>query len=110
MRVRLIKQKTIDNFMSNNASSKISFEILLVKLKIADWSKPIDIVRTFPSADLLGNGSNRVVFDIAGNKYRMICAYYFGLKMVHLFVKWIGTHAEYTKLCNEQKQFYVDVN
>jgi mRNA interferase HigB len=110
MRVRLIKQKTIDDFISSNASSKNSFEIWVCKLKIADWSKPIDIVRTFASADLLGNGSNRVVFDIAGNKYRMICTYYFRLKMVHLFVKWIGTHAEYTKLCNERKQFYVDEN
>jgi mRNA interferase HigB len=34
---------------------------------MADWNEPGDISETFRSADLLGNGSNRVVFDIAGN-------------------------------------------
>lgn len=28
---------------------------------------------------------------------------------VHLFVKWIGTHAEYTKLCNDGKQYEISV-
>jgi mRNA-degrading endonuclease HigB of HigAB toxin-antitoxin module len=46
--------------------------------------------------------------QIGGNKYRLICKYYFGKQRVHLFVKWIGTHAEYTKLCKENNQFNVD--
>ena len=29
--------------------------------------------------------------------------------MVHLFVKWIGTHAQYTKLCNDGKQYETDL-
>ena len=58
--------------------------------------------------DILGSGSNRVVFNIGGNNYRMICRYQFGISKVHLFVKWIGTHAEYTKLCNDGKQY--DIN
>jgi len=66
-----------------------------------------DIKRTFPSADLLGNGSNRVVFNIAGNSYRMICAYVFGQAMVHCYIKWIGTHSEYTKLCEKNEQYTV---
>jgi mRNA interferase HigB len=63
---------------------------------------------TFPTADLLGNGSNRVVFDIGGNNYRMICSYYFSSSTVHLFVKWIGTHSDYDKLCKERKQYTID--
>jgi mRNA interferase HigB len=27
---------------------------------------------------------------------------------VHLFVKWIGTHAEYTKICNEGRQYFIN--
>ncbi|WP_298608866.1 type II toxin-antitoxin system HigB family toxin [uncultured Spirosoma sp.] len=53
---------------------------------------------TFGAADLLGNGTNRIVFDIGGNYYRMICKYAFGKNQVHLFVCWIGAHAEYVKL------------
>jgi len=67
------------------------------------------MITTFNSADILGNGSERVVFNIGGNKYRMICKYHFGETKVHLFVNWIGTHSEYTKLCNEGKQYTVNV-
>jgi mRNA interferase HigB len=65
------------------------------------------MIATFGSADLLGNRSSRVVFDIAGNTYRMICKYAFGVKQVHLFVCWIGTHAEYDKLCKLNEQHAV---
>ena len=75
---------------------------------MGDWAQPGDIPKTFGSADLLGNGSDRVVFDIAGNNYRMICKYHFGVTSVHLYIKWIGTHAEYTKLCDDNKQYTVN--
>lgn len=75
---------------------------------MADWAEPAEIADTFGAADLLGNGSDRVVFDIAGNNYRMICKYYFGVTKVHLYIKWIGTHAEYTKLCDKNKQYTVN--
>lgn len=70
---------------------------------------PKEIVSTFNGADILGKGSGRVVFNIGGNNFRLICKYHFGNTRVHLFIKWIGTHAEYTKLCNEGKQYEVDV-
>ena len=64
---------------------------------------------TFGSADLLGNGSNRVVFDIGGNNYRMICKYQFLESEVRLYIKWIGTHAQYTKLCNNNNQYNINI-
>lgn len=73
MKVRLIKRKTIENYVQDNARSKSSFRIWLTNLKFADWNEPNDMLYTYGSADLLGNGSNRVVFDIGGNNYRMIC-------------------------------------
>jgi mRNA interferase HigB len=107
--VHLIKEKTIRNFIAEHAGSKSSFNEWLTKIKLADWSLPGDIKDSFPTADLLGNGSWRVVFDIAGNKFRMIVKYGFGENQVHLFVCWIGTHAEYDKLCKEQKQYTINV-
>ena len=77
-------------------------------LKQADWIEPGDIGETFGSSDLLVNSSNRVVFNIAGNSFRMICKYQFGLTNAHLYIKWIGTHAEYTALCNNLEQFTVN--
>jgi mRNA interferase HigB len=107
MKINLIKRKTIENFALDNSKSRNSLRIWLTLIKVADWRKPEEIKETFCSADLLGNGSNRVVFDIAGNAYRIICKYYFGTTKVHLFVKWIGTHADYTKICNENKQYVI---
>jgi mRNA interferase HigB len=92
-----------------NAQSRSSLEEWLAKLKHADWEQPADMQSTFRSADLLGKGSCRVVFDIGSNHYRMICKYAFGENQVHLFVCWIGTHAAYDALCNKKEQYTVSI-
>ncbi|MBN4049688.1 type II toxin-antitoxin system HigB family toxin [Bacteroidales bacterium AH-315-N07] len=109
MRVHLIKKQTIENYIVGNVQSKASFTIWLSIIKRVEWKEPNDIQSTFNSVDILGKGSERVVFNIGGNKYRMICSYYFGQNRVHMFVKWIGTHAEYTKVCKEGNQYIVDI-
>lgn len=109
MRVHLIKKQTIEDFAIANVQSRKALEEWLGKLKYADWILPIDIQETFGSADLLGNGSNRVVFDIGGNHYRIICKYIFGDKQVHLFVCWIGNHNNYDKLCRKNEQYTVNL-
>jgi len=108
MKVHLIKKQSIESYVLKNAKSRASFKIWLSIIKRVDWNKPGDIILTFNSADILGKDTNRVVFNIGGNNYRLICKYYFGNMRIHLFVKWIGTHAEYTKLCNEGKQYKID--
>jgi mRNA interferase HigB len=108
MKVRLIKRQSIEIFVAQHAGSRVSFRLWLTTVNMADWNTPGDITDTFGSADLLGTGSNRVVFNIAGNSYRMICKYHFGARLVHLYIKWIGTHEEYTKLCNEHRQYTVN--
>ncbi len=109
MKVHLIKKQSIEDYVRNNARSRASFEIWLSIIKQTDWSEPNEIISTFNSADILGRGSDRVVFNIGGKSYRLICKYHFGKAKIHLFLKWIGNHAEYTKLCNEGKQYEIDV-
>lgn len=109
MKVHLIKKQSIEDYVRKNARSRVSFEIWLSIIKRADWKEPNDIFSTFKSADILGKASQRVVFNIGGNNYRLICKYYFGDTNVHLFIKWIGTHAGYSKLCKEGKQYEIDV-
>lgn len=108
MKVRLIRKESIERYVLQNARSRSSFQIWLTLLRQADWDEPADISKTFGSADLLGYGSKRVVFNIAGNKYRMICKYHFGITRVHLAVKWIGTHANYTELCKKNLQYTIN--
>ena len=107
MKVQLIRRETIEEFALKNTQSRTSLEEWLTKVKNADWEKPTDFLATFRSADLLGNSSNRVVFDIGGNSYRMIYKYAFGDKQAHLFVCWMGTHSEYDRLCERNEQYTV---
>ncbi len=107
MRVHLIEKQTIQDYIGGHASGISSFENWLTAIKYADWHTPADIQKTFGSAGLLGNGSNRVVFNIAGNKYRVICKYHFGSEKVHLFVCWIGSHMKYDQLCKQGDQYTI---
>lgn len=109
MKTHIIKISSIKDFTLLHPDSLISLNEWMVKVKVADWSIPGDIKKTLPTADLLGNDSSRVVFNIAGNKYRLIIKYFFGEKQVHLFICWIGTHAAYTKLCKKGQQFQINI-
>ena len=109
MRVHLIRKETIEDYVRHNTQSKAPFSMWITTTKFADWNRPEDIKETFAAADILGEGSNRVIFNIGGNNYRMICKYAFGEKQVHLFVLWIGTHAEYDKLCKKSEQYTVNM-
>jgi len=107
MKIHLIRRETIERYTAANARSKPSFASWITAVKYADWNTPSDIKDTFGSADILGKGTTRVVFDIGGNNYRMICKYAFGEKQVHLFICWIGTHAEYDELCEDREQYTI---
>lgn len=62
--------------------------------KHADWSNPADIKEKYGSASILGN--NRVVFNIAGNKYRLVVKIHYNTGTV--FIRFVGTHAQYDKI------------
>jgi len=108
MKIHLIKRQTIINFIAKNQQSKAGFDDWLYKVKHSDWSNTNNVKETFSSADFIGKSTDRVIFDIGGNKYRMICKYYFGTKNVHISIKWIGTHAEYDKICKAEKQYTIN--
>jgi len=109
VRVHLIKKRVIEEYFAGHAHGRSSLENWLSAIKHSDWDNPADIQQTFGSADLLGSGSKRVVFNIGGNNYRMICSYHFGSLKVHLFICWIGTHADYNELCDKGDQFTIKV-
>lgn len=60
----------------------------------ADWSSPQALKEQFANASIIN--SERVVFNIHGNDYRLIVAIVFPVRTV--YVKWFGTHAEYDKI------------
>lgn len=57
----------------------------------ANWRSPADVKREFGTASVLRDG--RVVFNIAGNKYRLVVWINYSYSVV--YVRFIGTHAQY---------------
>lgn len=60
----------------------------------AGWRTPQDIKALYRNASFVGN--NRVVFNIHGNKYRLIVAVNYTFSMV--YIRFVGTHAQYDKV------------
>lgn len=109
MKIHLIKKITVEQFYKQHPECRESFVDWLERLKQANWNNPGDMQTTFATADLLGKRSQRVVFDIGGGNYRMICKYGFGKNEVHLFICWIGSHAEYDKINKAHKQYTINL-
>ena len=107
MKIHLVKKRSVTEFVEANPNSEKPFQNWLRSLKGARWNKPSDILFTFRTTDILGKGTNRVVFDLGGNNYRCICSYKFGEEFVHLFINWIGTHSEYDKICKANLQYKI---
>ena len=55
---------------------------------------PAQVKVQFPKASIIAN--NRVVFDIAGNRYRLIVS--MNYKFQSAYIKFFGTHAEYDRI------------
>jgi mRNA interferase HigB len=91
--MRIIALSTLREFWSragrHDAEQALRAWVYIVRA--ADWSKPTDVKAMFRSADIVAN--DRVVFNIGGNKYRLIAAVHYRGKRV--YVRFIGTHAAY---------------
>ncbi|OWR21758.1 mRNA interferase HigB [Brevundimonas diminuta] len=60
----------------------------------AQWSNFAELKATFNSADYVVDG--KVVFDVGGNKYRIVGLV--GFRAKRIFVLFVGTHAEYDRI------------
>jgi mRNA interferase HigB len=60
----------------------------------ANWTTPQDVKEQYGNASVCGN--NRVVFNIAGNKYRLVVEMQYRAGIA--WVKFVGTHAQYDKI------------
>jgi mRNA interferase HigB len=60
----------------------------------SDFSNFNELKKIYGKASLVGD--DRVVFNIMGNKYRLIVRFVFDYKVIQ--VKWFGTHAQYDKI------------
>ena len=88
---------TIKAFWSGKPSYADAAEPLLAWYRHAlkaDWASPAELKRDLRDASILKDG--RVVFNIAGNKYRLVVWINYHYRVV--YVRFVGTHAQYDRI------------
>ncbi|MBU0656837.1 MAG: type II toxin-antitoxin system HigB family toxin [Gammaproteobacteria bacterium] len=95
--MRIIALSTLKQFWESDSKYAESREPILAwyrhTLK-ADWAEPADVKADFGNASILRDG--RVVFNIAGNKYRLIVWINYPYRIA--YIRFVGTHAEYDRV------------
>jgi mRNA interferase HigB len=81
-------------FWGEHPKAKVSLERWYQLVRAAHWTSTDDVQKAAPKAKVLNR--DRVRFEIAGGNYRLVAAFDFRRQIV--FVKFIGTHAEYDRI------------
>ena len=91
--MRIIALSTLKAYLKGSAVSDAKEPILAWYRHAlsADWATPADVKADFSSASILKDG--RAVFNIAGNKYRIVVWINYHYRVV--YIRFIGTHRQY---------------
>ncbi len=92
--MRIISFRRIKEFAEEYYDAKVALQDWYFKTSKAEWQNAADIKRTFSHVDFVGN--HRVIFNIKGNKYRLVAIVIFTSQKV--YIRFIGTHYEYDKI------------
>ena len=88
--MRIIKRGALIRFWERHPDARASLESWYRVVRTADWKTPAEMKKVYPSADLVGR---RTVFNIAGNKYRIVVWINYPYRVV--YIRFIGTHKQY---------------
>ena len=96
--MRLVGREKLDEFCGKHAVVRSWVSNWIAEVDSAAWRTAQDGKAAYPSASFLA--ANIVIFNVKGNHYRLEVqvAYKTGI----VVVRWIGTHAEYTKRMREK--------
>jgi mRNA interferase HigB len=92
--MRIIAKSTLREFWKAHPDAEVPLKTWHKIVEKADWKNPHDVKSIFTDASIVGN--NRVVFNIKGNKYRLVVYIIFQLRKV--FIRFIGPHNAYDKI------------
>lgn len=92
--MRVISIKKLKDFWLKHHDSEQSLKAWYAEAKKSKWKKTADIKRLYRTASILEN--DRIVFNIKGNKYRLIVAINYQFEIA--YIRFIGTHSEYDKI------------
>lgn len=95
--MRIIARRTLREFIDSLAGRKdqpavkAALDAWFDEVKKARWSSTADVKRNYATASIVT--TERIVFNVKGNTYRLVVAVDFEKGIV--WIKWIGTHKDY---------------
>jgi mRNA interferase HigB len=98
--MRIIARRTLIRFAasldgrSDHPAGKDALDVWFHRASRAKWKNAAEIRRSFATASIVS--SERIVFNIKGNDYRLIVAIDFEKSII--WIKWIGSHRDYDRV------------
>lgn len=92
--MRVISKRTLRDYWKLHPECENELHIWYQETSKALWQSPHEIKSEYPKASILKSG--RVVFNILGNKYRLVVE--INYKRSWIFIRFIGNHLEYDKI------------
>lgn len=91
--MKIVNRKILVDFKRVHADANSQVDSWEAEANEAEWNLPQDIKKRYAAASFLAN--NHVVFNLKGNKYRLLVQVSYNNKII--FIKKAGTHNEYMK-------------
>ena len=92
--MRVIAKSTLRKFWIKHKDCEQALKSWYKEAEDAMWKGPKEIKKDYPAASFLSD--NRVIFNIKGNKYRLIVKINYSYSI--LWIRFIGTHGEYDRI------------
>lgn len=95
--MRIIAKRTLRRLWETHrrgAEAKVPLQVWHSVVEDADWAMPADVKATYGDCSILKN--SRVVFNIAGNKFRLVVRINYPYRIV--YIRFVGTHEEYDNI------------
>lgn len=96
--MRVISKRVLREFWEKHEDAEQPMKSWYSEAEKSKWSSPNQIKKEYAKASIIGD--SRVVFNICGNKYRLIVKINYVRHGV--FIRFIGTHKEYDKINAEK--------
>jgi len=92
--MRILSRSTLRDCWEKHPDIEEALKTWYYEASHTNWQSPADIKANHRNASIIAN--NRVVFNVKGNSYRLIVSIRYDIGII--FIRFIGTHAEYDKV------------
>jgi mRNA interferase HigB len=96
--MRIIAKSALSSFWALHSDAEEPLLAWYHEVEREDWDTPAKVKTRYRAASIVGG--NRVVFNIKGNKYRLVVKINYPYRVV--YIRFVGTHAEYDKIDAEE--------